>query len=349
MPHDYSQILGSQTIETSAPCRIDVGGTLDIRIFANTLRAFEPCTFNIAVGLRTRVRLFPYARGRVRISSRGFQDAEFSLERAPFDNPFGLILAIVSYFGVDGIHIDIISSSPPRSALGGSSTAAVAVVAAFYKLFGVEKLPPKKKIALLTHALEESVAGVPCGYQDMLAACHGGVNTWHWKWKFGQPAFKRKVTVKKSGHKELEKHLLLAYCGIPHQSSDINGRWVRQFLKGKNRKRWVEILNCTRAFIDAVGERKYDPAVAMMNRETAIRREMTPEVLDRLGEKLVDQAIRQGCGARFTGAGGGGCIWALGKVENIDRLRPLWEESLSTRQGAGLLDVKIDASGVVVH
>jgi D-glycero-alpha-D-manno-heptose-7-phosphate kinase len=64
---------------------------------------------------------------------------------------------------------------------------------------------------------------------------------------------------------------------------------------------------------------------------------------------LVQRALQNGCGARFTGAGWGGCIWALGEVENIDRLRPLWEESLSTRKEARLLDAKIDSEGVRIH
>jgi D-glycero-alpha-D-manno-heptose-7-phosphate kinase len=63
----------------------------------------------------------------------------------------------------------------------------------------------------------------------------------------------------------------------------------------------------------------------------------------------VESALQNDCGARFTGAGGGGCIWALGEIENVDRLRPLWEEILLTRKEASLLDVKIDTSGVVVH
>ena len=86
-----------------------------------------------------------------------------------------------------------------------------------------------------------------------------------------------------------------------------------------------------------------------MNREVALRREMTPDVLDPVGVRLSESALQTGCGARFTGAGGGGCIWALGEIENVDRLRPLWEEILSARKQAGLLDVKIDTAGVVVH
>ena len=73
---------------------------------------------------------------------------------------------------------------------------------------------------------------------------------------------------------------------------------------------------------------------------------MTPEVLDTTGEGLVDAALEKNCGARFTGAGGGGCIWALGSIENIDKLKGLWEEVLASRKAARLLAVEIDSEGV---
>ena len=102
-------------------------------------------------------------------------------------------------------------------------------------------------------------------------------------------------------------------------------------------------------FTVALTDRNYSQAAIHMNCETTLRRQMTPGVLDDVGVRLVESASQNGCGARFTGAGGGGCIWALGEVENIDRLRPLWEEVLSTRDQACLLDVKIDTRGVAVH
>ena len=86
-----------------------------------------------------------------------------------------------------------------------------------------------------------------------------------------------------------------------------------------------------------------------MNRETSIRRTLTPDVLDNIGEKLVDSARQAGCGARFTGAGGGGCLWAIGEIENIDKLRPLWEKTLSSRNSACLLDAKIDSKGLIIE
>jgi D-glycero-alpha-D-manno-heptose-7-phosphate kinase len=75
---------------------------------------------------------------------------------------------------------------------------------------------------------------------------------------------------------------------------------------------------------------------------------MTPEVLDDVGARLVEAAFRCDCGSRFTGAGGGGCLWALGRMEDIQRLRPAWEEVLSERPEARLLPVGIDAEGLSI-
>jgi D-glycero-alpha-D-manno-heptose-7-phosphate kinase len=104
-----------------------MGGTLDIDTFRFPLHHFSPCTFNIALNLRTRVCLLPYRAGMVKVSSKGFKAAEYPFDQAPFDHPLGLIFAIAAYFRAEGVHIVIESSSPPRSALGGSSAAAVAL------------------------------------------------------------------------------------------------------------------------------------------------------------------------------------------------------------------------------
>jgi D-glycero-alpha-D-manno-heptose-7-phosphate kinase len=85
-----------------------------------------------------------------------------------------------------------------------------------------------------------------------------------------------------------------------------------------------------------------------MNAEVDIRRQLTPDVRDEMGIQLVSTAKAIGCGARFTGAGGGGCLWALGDVEQINILKDRWKEILSTRPDAGLLDHCIDHKGVQV-
>ena len=351
MSNKFKKILENGPIEASAPCRIDMGGTLDIRTFYYPLRHLLPCTFNIAVGLRTRVRLMPYHKDRIKISSKGFKSAEFSIDRVPFAHPLGLMFAAGVYFNAKNVHIRIESESPPRSALGGSSAAVVALIAALSRLCqrAASTRPlTRPEMAILAQGLEETVAGVPCGFQDQLAAIYGGVNVWKWPRNIKSPQFRKKVVVPKRWHEHFEKHLLVAYCGKPHVSKDINGRWVQQFLKGKFRHLWADIITCTRQFVSAVADRQYTLAGKLMNRETALRQKMTPDVLDKIGIRLARSARAHKCGARFTGAGGGGCIWALGEIENIDRLRSLWEEILSSENEARLLDIKIDAKGLVV-
>jgi len=339
--------LEQDPIEASAPCRIDMGGTLDISTFYFPLRHYFPCTVNLALNMRTKVRIAPYRDGVVKISSAGFKSAEYPVLQAPMKHPLGLVFAIAAWFGQGGIHIEIESASPPKSALGGSSAAAVALIAALSNAAGNRILSPRRT-ALLGHAIEGSVAGVPCGIQDHLAAAFGGANLWIWDGSHPGPVYRKKRLFQKKEYPAFENRLLLAYCGRQHVSAEVNSRWIRQFMAGKNRTRWIEIIGCTRGFADAVSRGDISGAADWMNRETAIRRRMTPDVLDPVGKALVRAALDFNCGARFTGAGGGGCIWAIGHEEKIEALRERWHNLLSRVPSARLLAAGIDSRGVTV-
>jgi D-glycero-alpha-D-manno-heptose-7-phosphate kinase len=343
-------ILESRPVKASAACRIDCGGTLDIKTFYYPLHHLSPCTFNIALDMKTRVRLLPYSSGQIKVSSRGFRAEAHPADNAPFSGPLGLIFAIATYFRVDGVHIEIVSESPPRSALGGSSTAAVALIGALSQALAGEGIPliSTEQIVLLAHAIEEAVAGISCGLQDQLAAAYGGVHAWYWPGEPADPPFKRTEVLAKQDYATLETLLLLAYCGVPHESQDINGKWIDQFVRGKARHLWSEIVSCTNEFVQAMTAKDWAAAVRAMNKEVAIRRKMTPEVFDEMGVALVDKALAHGCGARFAGSGGGGCIWALGDAEDIGKLRLAWTDILSRREGARLLDVRVDPNGLEV-
>lgn len=344
------KLLESGPVRAAAACRIDCGGTLDIKTFYYPLRHLSPCTFNIALDMKTRIRLLPHTSGEVRVSSSGFTTETHPVDKAPYSGPLGLIFAIATYFRVDGVHIEIRSTSPPRSALGGSSTAAVAVIGALSKALTGEGTPllTTEQIVLLAHGIEESVAGIPCGMQDQLAAAYGGVNAWYWPGDPGQPRFRKTEVLKEDEYPVLEEHLLVAYCGVPHESQDINGKWIEQFVSGRGRHLWPEIVSCTKEFVQALTAKDWASAAWAMNREVEIRRKMTPEVFDEVGMALVEKALDLNCGARFTGAGGGGCIWALGKGENIRTLRTKWDEILSGGEGAKLLGVRVDSKGLEV-
>ncbi len=349
MKVDVQKILERSPVEASAPCRIDAGGTLDLPTFHLALRHLSPATVNVALDMRTRVVLKPFTPGRLKVSSSGFETVTASPERVSFRQPLGLIFAVAAYFNARGIHIHIDSASPPRSALGGSSVAAVALVAAFSKLFHSDKapFPSRGRMALLAHAIEAGVAGVPCGLQDQLAAAYGGVNAWHWKAEPGKSPFSRTGLLRKRDFKTLEQHLLLCYCGRPHESKDINGKWVQRFLEGRDRPLWEAIVSNTRRLEEAIAGKDFQAAARALLAETELRLKMTPEVLDSAGKKLFKAAGDEGCGARFTGAGGGGCVWAVGEKERIEALRTRWETIVQDTREARLLPVAVDSKGVL--
>ena len=343
-------ILESRPVKASAACRIDCGGTLDIKTFYYPLHHLSPCTFNIALDMKTRVRLLPYSSGQIKVSSRGFRTEVHPADNAPFSGPLGLIFAIATYFRVDGVHVEIVSESPPKSALGGSSTAAVALIGAISKLLAGDGIPrmSTEQIVLLAHAIEEAAAGIACGLQDQLAAAYGGVHAWYWPGEPADPPFKRTEVLTKVDYATLETRLLLAYCGVPHESQDINGKWIDQFVRGKARHLWSEIVSCTNEFVQALTVKDWSAAVHAINKEVSIRRKMTPEVFDEIGVALSDKALAYSCGARFTGSGGGGCIWALGDADDIMKLRSAWTDILSQREGAKLLDARVDPTGLQI-
>jgi len=348
---DIRQLIAQCRVQASAPCRIDMGGTLDIAPFYVPLQTAAPCTVNLALNMRTRVELQAIDGDEIRISSRGFATAAFPPAAAPFLHPLGLFFAIAAHFDVRGLHIRIESASPPRSALGGSSVAAVALVGALARCREKAGGPglTRDQIVRRAHLIEEAVAGVPCGMQDHLAAAYGGLNTWHWVVAADGLTVERTPGLVDMAPAELAAHILVAYVGVPHVSHDVNGRWVRDFLSGAQRTRWVQIAECVRTFAGALDAGRWREAADAMNRETALRREMTPEVLEPMGDALVAAAAARGCGARFTGAGAGGCLWALGERETIAALRSDWERLLAQHPQAALLPSQPDYAGLQVE
>ena len=405
------ELLTRSPVTVSAPCRVDTGGTWDIKALALPLEWQTPATVNMALTLRTTVTLHPYKEGRVKIFSRGFSHSETaSADRLPFDSPFGLFFAAVSYFGFHGLEVEIDSQSPVKSALGGSSTALVALLGALGEVGGEvglvrdNRVLSRKEILHLAYHLEDGISGGNCGIQDQAAAVYGGIHLW--KWHFGHPAepltrilllekegqevlsnhilvaysgkshvaahtnhqwvndflsgktrsgwikangaepLTRILLLEKEGQEVLSNHILVAYSGKSHVAAHTNHQWVNDFLSGKTRSGWIKANGAVHSFSQAIQAGDWDRAAFFLREEMALRREITPEALDHVTEKMVTVAESVGCGGRFAGAGAGGSVWALGSKANTTALRQKWQELLAPIKDAQILDAGIDSEGV---
>lgn len=349
MSTSIRDILKTHPVTTSAPCRIDSGGTWDIKALALPLELIEPVTINIALNLRTWVTLSPFKDGWVGISSEGVSKGEqHPHENLPFNTPLGLYFAAISHFGFHGFQVRISSDSPVKSALGGSSTALIALIKALSRvafILGQNRLYGRGLLHLGYH-LEDGISGGNCGMQDQAAAVYGGVHLWRWSYGRKDSVFKRELLLDINGQKELSKRILVAYSGKSHVSARINRSWIYDFLSGKTRTGWVKANDIVNRLAGAIKHKNWRKAASFLRDETAIRKEITPNALIPITEELINQAETAGCGARFAGAGAGGSIWALGETNRISNLRETWESTLSPIKSAKILDCAVDPLGV---
>ena len=342
------RVLADNPLEASAPCRIDSGGTWDIKSLSLPLEGIFPTTVNVALNLRTSATLFPYEDGWVRISSEGFRGKTFPKDRFPFASAFGLFLAAISHFGFHGLEVRIKSQSPVKSALGGSSTALVALIQALAKasvaLGGRRR--SRKEILHLAYHLEDGISGGNCGMQDQAAAVYGGVHQWKWHYSHPTAPFEKTPLLDRKGQTELSRRLLVAHSGKRHVSLPTNQQWIRDFHSGRTRAGWIQANKIVQGLAWAIQEKDWHGAAKLMMQETKLRMKITPGAFIPLTKELANQAEREGCGARFAGAGAGGAVWAIGKIKNIQQLKEKWEKTLAPVRDARLLCCNVDPVGV---
>ncbi len=345
------KVLEEHPVAASAPCRIDAGGTWDIKAMALPFERYKPSTFNIALNMRTKVSLLPFRTGAVKISSEGFPAGVICNRRnLNLSGPYAIFFAAVSYFGFNGLEIKIDSQSPVKSALGGSSTALVALIKALAKLdqtIGTKRSILKKDILNLGYHLEDGISGGNCGMQDQAAAVYGGVNGWLWSYSNTKMPVERERLLDTVGMKQLSDRILVAYSGKWHISLMTNRIWLNNFLDGKTRNGWLEANEVVRELISSVKIMKWQETVRYVREEMKIRRKITPDALIPETGNLIKEAERSGCGARFAGAGAGGSVWAIGERVDITRLKNKWEKSLARIKGAHILPCAVDPKGVI--
>lgn len=344
------KMLEKNPIEVSAPCRVDSGGTWDIKAMAIPLEHIIPVTINIALSLRTRITLSPFKDGCIKITSEGFKNTEEynTKNNLPFNSPFGLFLAAINHFGFHGLEVTIKSDSPVKSALGGSSTALVALIKALSELrilFG-EKGLSRRQILHLGYHIEDGISGGNCGIQDQAAAVYGGVNLWTWRYSHGSHPFSRETLIEGKDADEISRCITVAFSGKSHVSARMNRSWVKDFLSGKTRSGWIKANETVKGLAKAIKEKDWQSAAGFLRDEMKIRRKITPDALIPVTSDLIYRAERIGCGARFTGAGAGGSLWAIGEPDKIREVEEAWGDILAPINGAGILRCNVDPVGV---
>ena len=202
-----------------------------------------------------------------------------------------------------GIEIKIKSEIPLGAGLGSSSACCVAGAAAIFKLFGDVS---KEKILELAIEAERTIFENTSG-ADCTVCTYGGII------EYG----------KKQGFKKIEDEpnfqLVIANSNIEHSTeSMVSG--VKTFVI-KNKEKFSKLLNQESKLVEDVlkllkennpeelGEKinqnqKYLEAIGISNNQL---------------KKMTEIGQKTAFGAKITGSGGGGCIFALTNESNVEQ------------------------------
>ena len=201
-----------------------------------------------------------------------------------------------------GLKIQIESEIPLGTGLGSSSACCVAGAAAIFKLFGEIS---NEKILELAIEAEKTIYQNTSG-ADCTVSTYGGLMEYD----------------KNNGFRKLEDEpnfqLVIANSNIEHSTETMVSR-VKEF-ENKNKEKFHELSNLESNLVNDVlkliKENKIKEIGEKINQnqkfleEIGISNEQL-EAMIRIGQKT-------SYGAKITGSGGGGCIFALTNESNLD-------------------------------
>ena len=194
-----------------------------------------------------------------------------------------------------GIHIEIDSQIPLGVGLGSSSACCVAGSAAIFKLFGeISKKEILKRAIEAERTIFENTSGADC-----TVCTYGGIMEYD----------------KNMGFKKIEDEpnfqLVIANSNIEHSTQSMVFK-VKEF-ENKNKEEFSRLLNLESKLVEdvlkLVKEKKTKEIGKKMNQNQ--------EYLETIGisnnelTKMIKIGQKSSFGAKITGSGGGGCIFAL--------------------------------------
>ena len=327
-------------ITATSPCRIDIGGTWDMGMFALPLQAINPCTITIALDYKTIVEIDEYDSGKILLVENGVE-TELNSFALQFIGKNALINAILSYFCADGISVRVSKEFPYQSGLGGSGSLAVCLISALNKCFSFDL--SKTKIVNLAHRIENDLRISYTGFQDQCAAMYGGVRMW--QWIINNDYWKSSLQLlNPADYFDLEERLIISYIGKGHDGNIVNQKQIDSFLDGSKRNVWLAINRNTRICADAFAKEKWDSIAYCITFEHENRTDIVPERLTGNSKKY--EAVAKLFGPGFGVAGSGGTVFYLAK-DRFDAMKV--KAAWSQIDGCEILDSKISYAGTMVE
>lgn len=349
-PIQLNTILNNYKISSFSPIRIDCGNTWDLELLALTHQWINPHTINFALKYEVCIEFFPFEKNMICIESKEYGTFIIKDKYLPFNDKYKSLIAILSYYNVSGLKLNITSPLPTQSGFGTSASVHVALIAGLSKILNLLNISEElqlDEIAYLAYKFEKLF--ITTGYQDHLVATYGGVHRWDFAFDNKEKKFRQEELVNCSNYEDFEKHILIAYTEEKHISNHITEEWILNFSNPINREKWLKVNEYSNNFSIAIKKSNFKLAINALKNEFETRIDLDKNCLTELSTMLIDKAQKHNCAVRFTGAGYGGGIWAFGKKDNIKSLKREWELLDKRYEKIHIISNKLTNKGVNIN
>lgn len=328
----------SNTVEASAPARIDLaGGTLDLW----PLHVLHPgsVTVNLAIDRRASCRVRRRAGGfLVRSAANGLERRTKRPSELMEDPWTALVGSLLDSLGAtEPLEIEVSSGVPLGSGLGGSSALTVALMGALEQ-FGARR-PSSADPVDFVRDVETRVLGKPAGVQDYYPPLNGGL---HRIWF--EPG-RTRAEREDADPAEWERHLTLFDTGAAHSSGMNNWEVFRARLEGDRAVAAAleDVRRAALAMAEATLSADFPAMGRALGEEWDARRRLAPVVSTPSIEAAIAAARVAGAWAgKACGAGGGGCVVFLSPPGKTPAVR----EALASLGYGSVLAVRAENQGL---
>ena len=193
---------------------------------------------------------------------------------------------------------------PARTGLGTSSTFAVGMLNAFCALKG--KMMSKHQLAEEAIHIERDILEEHGGWQDQVAAAHGGLNGID----FSEGQFKvTPIIIHPDRKKELDDNLMLFYTGVQRFSSEIQAdTFAKPVDKTKQLLDMLALVDEAQAILTNK-DASLNEFGKLLDYTWKLKRGTGNRVSNNSIDDLYDRGIKAGAlGGKLLGAGGGGFL-----------------------------------------